>query len=388
MPFDATRCRLLLVGKMLAKLGPFLEARGYNSVVAEPSGASAATLLAQESFDLVLLELNLRDIELRDFFRQARRNQADASFLLLAAPSDAESVVSALVLGADGYIPLPPDEKELMQVLSRHGMAAMQRKNEDPGGQPGVAERIASLEQQLESMRSRHQAAEAAQVKLTGELKQAKDQTAKLEKELVEARKTPSVPAGHKVIELAKLEALEQRADFADFLESENDEVKKERDALRARVGALSGSGDANAFDESTGTFALDDDTGEGGAAAVASGDSEEEIFLDDDEDEPGASSRPSMPEAGPTKAVPATATVGTLADDDSNDDDFMGEMSEEIDLAAIEALAKRSPGKPAPPPGPVPPPFDTSELELNAFTDGPGLEELSSEFDLAAIER
>lgn len=394
MAFDPKQCRVLLVGKLMARLEPFLKSKGYLRVEAEESGQKAVSLLGSASYHLVLLELNLRDIELRDFFLEARGRQEDASFILLAPPTEAEMVVSALVLGADAYVALPPEESELFHVLERHGAAAVQRKSENPDAQPGVSEKVTALEEELATARAQLQDLEEQNALFEAEV-------ARVNKLLEEAkRKASARPAaealapGHTAIATKKLEELESKATFAEFLESENDEIRRERDALLERLKELGLEDDAvvSDFDEPTGAILLDDDALAKGLPNAApapvapsgdladsdegdEGDGDELLILDDGDDDGGDDG-------------------GDDGDDDAGgDDDDIDELSEEFDLAALEAMmAKSAPPRPAtasaptpavaapappvivppaPTPKPLPPPTaDTDESGEGDFDD------------------
>ncbi len=380
-PFDPSKCRVLLVGKLLTRLAPFLQSKGYARVDHEESGSKAVELLAGASYHLVLLELNLRDIELRDFFMAARGKQRDASFILMAPPTEAEMVVSALVLGADAYVPLPPDEDELFQVLERHGVAALQRKNQNPEPQPGVAENTRKLEEalataraQISDLEEQNRLFEAEAARLNKLLDAAKQEAAT-------KPAAAAVPAGHEVVASARLEELESKATFSEFLESENDEIKKERDALLEKLKEL-GLGDdvpagvADEFDEPTGAVHIDEsgliDAAEltrglpvsGIVAAVdddADGDDDDDelLIMDDDSEEidlaavaelaatsPAVNDEPSETRAG----APAAALNGEDHDDEGGlalEDLLDDEDSDEIDLAALEAMVAKSAPKP-----------------------------------------
>lgn len=357
MAFDPKQCRVLLVGKLLARLEPFLKSKGYARTEAEESGLKSVDLLGSGSYHLVLLEVNLRDIELRDFFQEARAKQRDASFILMAPPNEAEMVVSALVLGADAYVPLPPDEEELFQVLERHGVAAMQRKSGNPDAQPGMSEKTKKLEAELADARAqladleeqnRLFEAETERLKKVAEAAQKDAEAAKKEA----AKKSSAdvqVPPGHKVVSIAAFEELEGKATFIEFLESENDEIKRERDSLLEKL-KESGLADDLAgggadFDEPTGAVHIDDESLMRGVPAASK--SDDIMFANDDDDDDNVN-------------IDDSAAGGDGGDDDDmliveDDSEEDGEEeSEEFDLAALEEIVAKRPA-PAPKAAPVP---------------------------------
>lgn len=350
----------------MARLEPFLKGKGYPDVVSEELGSSALTRLESESYHLVLLDLILGDIELRDFFLEARRRQGDAAFILFASPAESEMVVSGLVLGADAYVPLPPDEDELFFVLERHGTAALSRKAANPEAQPGVPQRVQALEGELAAARAQLTELEEQNRLLDAEV-------ARLNKVLDEARKTPSaeatVPAGHKVVAEATLEELESRASFVEFLESENDEIKKERDALLTRLKALGEDmdDDEGGFDEPTSAILIEDDAlpfvapGEAPGPAISpvdplesleGGPVGEELLLDDGGDE----------------LLIDTDGVELLLDDEGGEDEAVTlaiDVEEPATPSPSPVAAEPLPFE-APPtmaePAPVPPPIGDEE--------------------------
>lgn len=388
----------------MVRLEPFLKGKGYARVEAEESGLKAVELLAGNSYHLVLLELNLRDIELRDFMSAAREHQPDASFIVLAPPNDAEMIVSALVLGADAYVPLPPDEEELFAVLERHGAAAMQRKNANPDAQPGVSEKTKKLEDelaktkaQLQDLGEQNRLFEAEAARLNKVLDATK-------KEAAAKKSAPEVPPGHKVIAIATLEELEAKATFVEFLESENDEIKKERDALLERLRTLGLSDDvpsdvADDFDEPTGAVIIDEEILGAGVeqkahvaglvlsdADDADDDEEDLLIMDDDSEEVDLAAVEAMAAKAPATATSTLSAPAALVDNDDelSLEDLADDESEEIDLAAIEALVAKShpAGLPKMPPvaGRLPPPDgatpmpptggDDDEVEADGFED------------------
>lgn len=342
----------------MARLEPFLKAKGYPQVESEELGSKAVTLLSSASYHLVLFDLFLGDVQLREFFLDARQRQADASYILCASPSDAEMIVSGLVLGADTYVPLPPDEDELFHVLERHGAAAMARKNANPDAQPGVSLKVQALEEELAAARAQladleeqNALFDAEMVRLNKLLESARAEAQKA------APAEAAVPPGHTVVPVATLEELESRATFAEFLESENDEIKKERDALLARLKAL-GEGiddDEDAFDEPTGAMLIDvvsspsapreDAVAASPMAEPESGEGafEEELLIEDDDD------------------APATGSGGGDGGDGDGDelflvtdgDDFIfDDGAAESGAAALAALVEEKPAaRSAPPP-------------------------------------
>lgn len=75
-------------------------------------GASAEALLRAESFDLVILDLNLPQMDGLDVLRTLRARKSSAAVMILTARSAAEDRVRGLDLGADDYLAKPFDVRE------------------------------------------------------------------------------------------------------------------------------------------------------------------------------------------------------------------------------------------------------------------------------------
>jgi DNA-binding NarL/FixJ family response regulator len=342
--FDPSQCRILSIGKQIAKLEPFLQSHGYNCTGKE-TGLEALEAIGSESFHLVLMELNLRDIELRDFFSEALDKQKDAAFLIMAPPNLAEDVVSALVAGADGYIAVPPDEGEMFRELERQGAAAIARKAENPDAQPGMSaqkEKLEQLEQQANRYKEHAEKMRDEVTDLREKNEILESDAKRLRKELQGKSSGPSVPPGHKVVKEAELEELESKAQFIEFLESENDELKKELDKLRGTA--------AEDFDEPTGMTGPPMAGGDDDALLIDDGDGDEDALLMDDDDD------------------------GLLVLDDHDDDDDVAGAAEEL------VSTPAAPQKPAPPPvvvTPDPPAAIEADNDLGDFADSTDLSEL-----------
>jgi DNA-binding response OmpR family regulator len=284
---DPTRCRLLLVGKLMGRFAPFLASRGYAAESTE-SGAEAVGWLGEKSYHLILHELNLKDMELREFYQEALPKQSDAAYLVLAPPVEAESVISCLVLGADGYIPLPPDEDELFRVLERHGLAALQRKSAAPDAQPGEGTKSKLLQAQLESVKDKAKylleqvaALEHDKSALETRAAEAEATAERLKKQKSDA--PPLLPAGSEVVSATEIEELRAKASFTEFLESENDQLKEEL-ARQQELGGKLKDDSADSFDEPTIFNALLGDAPAAKPAPASAG-----LFLDEaggDDDE------------------------------------------------------------------------------------------------------
>ncbi|EJK87906.1 response regulator transcription factor [Rhizobium sp. AP16] len=106
--------RILLVedNKALSEgLFAILRGTGY-AVDVVGDGASANAAAAAETFDLVILDLNLPEMDGLDVLRAMRARQNKAAVLILTARGTQEEKVRGLDLGADDYMIKPFDISE------------------------------------------------------------------------------------------------------------------------------------------------------------------------------------------------------------------------------------------------------------------------------------
>ena len=120
--------------RKLLRLG--LGAEGYQ--IAEATNGRTALLQQQtEKPDLILLDLGLPDIEGHDLLARWRALGVDTPIMVLSSRADEAGIVTALELGADGYVLKPFCMKELLariRVALRH---KLQQSGERPLFQAG-----------------------------------------------------------------------------------------------------------------------------------------------------------------------------------------------------------------------------------------------------------
>ena len=107
--------RILLVedNQALAEgLSTILRGSGY-AVDMVADGASAEAVAAAETYDLVILDLNLPEMDGLDVLRAMRARQNNAAVMILTARGAPEERVKGLDLGADDYLIKPFDISEL-----------------------------------------------------------------------------------------------------------------------------------------------------------------------------------------------------------------------------------------------------------------------------------
>jgi diguanylate cyclase (GGDEF)-like protein len=155
----AARPRLLIVDDIAdnrAVLARRFERRGFEITEAD-GGHRAIELIAQQAFDLVLLDVMMPDIDGMDVLRRLREHHSAVSLpiIMVTAKSQSEDVVKALELGANDYVTKPVDfAVALARVNTQIGRKraeeevrlaneALRKMNEEL--EERVAERTASL---------------------------------------------------------------------------------------------------------------------------------------------------------------------------------------------------------------------------------------------------
>jgi two-component system, OmpR family, phosphate regulon response regulator OmpR len=93
------------------------------------SGGEGLAMLARETFDAVVLDLMLPDMDGLEVCRQIRRRRSTLPILMLTARGDAMDRVVGLEMGADDYLPKPFEPRELLARLR----AILRRGKADPG---------------------------------------------------------------------------------------------------------------------------------------------------------------------------------------------------------------------------------------------------------------
>jgi DNA-binding response OmpR family regulator len=110
--------RILLIeddARLATMVSDYLGEAGYR-MSGTPSGAAAERLLQRDSFDAVILDLMLPDMDGLDLCRRIRAHSA-IPVLMLTARGDPLDRVVGLELGADDYLPKPFEPRELLARL-------------------------------------------------------------------------------------------------------------------------------------------------------------------------------------------------------------------------------------------------------------------------------
>jgi DNA-binding response OmpR family regulator len=146
--------RILLIeddARLAEMVQTYLGTAGFDVVVA-PTGRAGLALHARESFDALILDLMLPDMDGLDVCRTIRAS-AQTPIVMLTARGDAMDRVIGLEIGADDYLPKPFEPRELSARLR----AVLRRAK--GGGEPAELLRFGRLEIDLG----------ARQVRLDGE---------------------------------------------------------------------------------------------------------------------------------------------------------------------------------------------------------------------------
>ncbi|MEM9134432.1 MAG: response regulator transcription factor [Actinomycetota bacterium] len=83
-----------------------LTSAGFSTLVVE-SGAQAARIAVDESFDLAILDLGLPGLGGHDVLRQLRAQGQQVPIIVLTARNDVEATVTSFDLGADDFMTKP-----------------------------------------------------------------------------------------------------------------------------------------------------------------------------------------------------------------------------------------------------------------------------------------
>lgn len=115
------RPKILLVEDELNLAVPLrfnLEQEGYE-VQVTASGKQALALQVQESFDLIILDVMIEEIDGFEVARQLRRNDQKLPILILTARTTTQDRVLGLEIGVDDYMVKPFHLRELLLRVQR-----------------------------------------------------------------------------------------------------------------------------------------------------------------------------------------------------------------------------------------------------------------------------
>lgn len=102
--------------RLAEMLSEYLGQAGFRITVAPAGAAALRQLAAEASYDAVVLDLMLPDMDGLDVCREIRA-RSDTPVLMLTARGDAIDRIIGLELGADDYLPKPFEPRELLARL-------------------------------------------------------------------------------------------------------------------------------------------------------------------------------------------------------------------------------------------------------------------------------
>jgi DNA-binding response OmpR family regulator len=102
--------------RLAEMLSEYLGQAGFRITVATAGAAALRRLAAEASYDAVVLDLMLPDMDGLDVCREIR-TRSDTPVLMLTARGDAIDRIIGLELGADDYLPKPFEPRELVARL-------------------------------------------------------------------------------------------------------------------------------------------------------------------------------------------------------------------------------------------------------------------------------
>jgi len=95
-----------------------LSREGYRITCAE-NGGKALDLIAQDQFDLLLLDIRLGDMSGIEVLKAAKTQNPQTIVIMISAYASAETAVEAMNEGAYDYVPKPFDKDELRETVAR-----------------------------------------------------------------------------------------------------------------------------------------------------------------------------------------------------------------------------------------------------------------------------
>ncbi len=99
-------------------LTAFLERKNYGVCSAHSSG-SALTMLKEQSFDLILTDFKLPDIDGLAFIQKMKQQHIDVPFILITNYSDIRTAVRSMKLGAYEFVTKPVNPDELLITMEK-----------------------------------------------------------------------------------------------------------------------------------------------------------------------------------------------------------------------------------------------------------------------------
>ncbi|TDC66071.1 response regulator transcription factor [Streptomyces hainanensis] len=158
--------RLLLVEDdehVAAALVAVLSRHGFD-VVRARGGEEAITLVRDRTFNVVLLDLGLPDVDGFEVCGRIRR-VASVPVIMVTARSDVRSRIHGLNLGADDYVVKPYDTGELLARI--HAVSRRRSADEEPSGPEPAPDGVLNLGPVTVELATRQVSVDGRQIALT-----------------------------------------------------------------------------------------------------------------------------------------------------------------------------------------------------------------------------
>jgi DNA-binding NtrC family response regulator len=99
-----------------ALLAERMESRGLN-VVTAPSGAAALELIEHQSFDAIILDMVMPEMDGMETLRRMLEQNPQLQIIMLTGYADLQKGIEAIKKGAVDYLEKPADLNDLMQKI-------------------------------------------------------------------------------------------------------------------------------------------------------------------------------------------------------------------------------------------------------------------------------
>jgi DNA-binding response OmpR family regulator len=113
--------RILVVddeNSLRAALSTLLKEQGYDVSSAE-DGDVAIEMLSSRSFDLILLDLKMPNVDGHEVLRFVKDKDPETKVIMLTGFADLKNALDSKGLGADNFIAKPFDRRELLRAIHR-----------------------------------------------------------------------------------------------------------------------------------------------------------------------------------------------------------------------------------------------------------------------------
>src|SRR6202007_2344694 len=95
-----------------------LERVGYDCALAT-SGAAGARQIEEETFDVILTDLKMADVDGLDILRKARQEQPETAVVVITGHGDVKTAVEAMKQGAANFLQKPVNLVELRTMVEK-----------------------------------------------------------------------------------------------------------------------------------------------------------------------------------------------------------------------------------------------------------------------------